>query len=114
MLFHARKMPVEKSLEEIDMRRRFYWVMGFLWVLPLLFAGVVSADLGLSKTVLDPSANCYSPGETKTLCFLVTNDSPDGEAITDVDLGFPEDWTVLKCCLEKESCPVDDTGYVRT
>jgi len=78
----------------------------------LFFTAQASASLGASKVVLDPSADCYQPGESKTLCFLVSNDSPDGEAIADIDLGFPGDWTVLDCCRQGEVCPVNE-GYVR-
>ncbi len=66
------------------MRRRVYLVIGVLMALSLFFSAEVSASLGPSKAVLDPSADCYQPGESKTLCFLVSNDSPDGEAIAGV------------------------------
>ncbi|MBW2202752.1 MAG: hypothetical protein JRF52_01305 [Deltaproteobacteria bacterium] len=95
------------------MRRRVCSAIGILMALWLFFTAQASASLGPSKVVLDPSANCYQPGESKTLCFLVSNESPDGEAIADIDLGFPGDWTVLNCCRQQEVCPMN-AGYVRT
>ena len=94
------------------MMRHVCSAVSVLMVLCLFFAAEINANLGPSKVVLDPSADCYQPGENKTLCFLVTNSSPDGETITDIDLGFPADWTVMDCCREGEVCPVNE-GYVR-
>lgn len=76
------------------MRRVFLGVMG-LWCLSLLFMPVhASADLGASDVQLMGGSNCYVPGETTTICFLVTNDSPDTEGIKIVGLTFPTGWTL--------------------
>lgn len=84
-----------------------------LMALCLFLTAEVSANLGPSRVVVDPGADCYQPGENKRICFLVTNSSPDGEVITDIDLGFPGDWTVMDCCRDGDACPVNE-GYVRT
>ncbi len=95
------------------MRRRVCCTIGILMGLSLFFLAEAGAGLGPSKAVLDPGAGCYQPGEPETLCFLITNNSPDGEAIVDIDLGFSGDWIVMDCCRQGEVCPVDE-GYVRT
>ena len=94
------------------MMRNVCFKISVLMVLCLFFAVETGASLGSSKVVADPNADCYQPGENRTLCFLVTNSSPDGEVITDIDLGFPGDWTVMDCCRDGEVCPVNE-GYVR-
>jgi len=94
------------------MMRHVCFVVSVLMVLCLCLTSETGASLGPSKVILDPSADCYQSGEKKTLCFLVTNSSPDGEVIADIDLGFPEDWTVMDGCREGEVCPVNE-GYVR-
>ena len=95
------------------MMRYLFFMIGVLMGFGPFFTSGASADLGPSDVVLHPGKDCYEAGEKKTLCFLVTNASPDGEAIADVDLGFPGDWTVLDCCRQGEVCTVNER-YVRS
>ena len=76
------------------MRRFCVGVIG-LWALCLLFMPAsANADLGNSDVRLMGEFNCYVPGETTKICFLVTNDSPDVEEINAVNLLCPTGWTL--------------------
>jgi len=95
------------------MMRHVCFTISVLMFLCLFLAPETSADLGPSTLVMESGSECYQPGGDKALCFQVANSSPDGETITDVDLAFPEDWTVTDCCREGEVCPVNG-GYIRS
>lgn len=70
-----------------------------LWCLSLLFMpAAANATLGDSDVVLETAGiskvpdNCYTPGETTTVCFEVTNRTIDSEEIDEVNFLFPTGW----------------------
>jgi len=93
------------------MKRFCVGVIG-LWALWLLFmpasanADFVDSDVALQNVgtclIPDNPDNCYKPGQTTKICFLVTNASTVLEDIdiVQVDLTFPTGWTLAYNCPE--------------
>ena len=56
--------------------------------------------------------NCYQEDKTQTLCFHISNGSPDGEWLNRVQLTFPtQDGNWLVACNPSLQDPTDSTGY---
>jgi len=90
--------------------RRFCVGMIGLCALCLLFmpasanADFVDSDVALQNVgtclIPDNPDNCYKPGQTTKICFLVTNASTVSEDIDidEVELTFPAAWTLAFNC----------------